>query len=906
MNWFSRLFCRARLNRELEEEIRVHLAMDTRARVERGEPAAVSRIGARRDFGNPLLIKEATRRVWGFSTLEVVVRDLRFALRQWKRGPGVAFIAILSLALGIGANTAMFSVVNAVLLRSLPVPTPGELYRVRIDSRIPVPQRYSYPQFQSLRDAASPAAVAAMSQIARMNVTTGANAQAERANVQLVSGEFFRTVEVGEEVGRVLTEADNRVLDGHPVAVLSHAFWRDRFGGSDGVIGHTIAINGIRFTIVGVAAQGFKGMFLETPTDVWIPMMMQSDVRYHEHFSSANGASDRPWVPQDQVAWVDILLRTAPQAEAQTLAAMNAEVHRRLAATAESIGDPQQRSMLLARRLVLQPFGQGQSRLRDRFTPLLLTLMGMVALVLIIACANTANLLLARATARQREIAVRLSLGAGRRRLIQQLLTESLLLVSIAAVAGLLLAHLTVNAIVATIVESLTGQSALLISLDSRVLVFTIAVAVVSGVLFGLAPAIRATRVDLDSMLKTAARAVQGFSGRRGFFAWAPAKVLISVQVALSLLLVMGAVLFSRNLYNLSHVNWGFDQSRVLSVSIDPVNSGLTVDQLPVFGPRLLDQVRAVRGVSSAALAECGLADGCQSSSNGIHISGYQPSPGEEVRFQENFVSASYLPTVGMTLVAGRNFDRGDRRDTPRVAIVNQALVRRYFAGRDPIGQRFGYETPDTQIIGVIADAHLNSAREPVAPMAYYPLEQNAVFPFSLEVRTTSAPEQVASAVRPAIAEAFPRLVVERITPLAVRVESAASPDRIVALLASGFGALALVLACIGLYGVTSYAVVRRTSEIGVRMALGARPGTILSGILCESLLLVCAGLAIGLPFAIWASKALASGLFGVGPAQLSSLTLAAFLLTSIASLAALFPAWRASRVNPVVALRQQ
>jgi predicted permease len=598
--------------------------------------------------------------------------------------------------------------------------------------------------------------------------------------------------------------------------------------------------------------------------------------------------------------WLDIVLRANPATRAQVLAALDAAYRQRLTAESESIGDLRQRKIFLDQRLVLQSFRQGQSRFRDRFTTLLFVLMGMVVIVLFTACANTANLLLARSSARQKEIAVRLSLGAGRARLIQQLLTESFLLVTIAAVCGLWLARFSADAMVKMVVRSMIGQEPSMIDLDARVLVFTAIVSVLAGLLFGLAPAFRATRVNLGAALKTAARSVQGRA------AWSPAKFLVSGQVALSLLLVMGAGLFSRSLYNLSHVDLGFDQNRILTVWIAPRSSGVTEQQLPSFHVRVVDRVQAVPGVVSAAMAECGLSSGCNSSSGGIHISGYEPGPGEQIRFQENHVSAAYLPTVGMRFLEGRNFDARDRANTPTVAVVNQALVRRYFAGREAVGQRFGYDKPDIEIIGVVADAHVNSAREPIVPMAFYPLEQQMVFPSSLEVRISGDPLEAITAVRAAVSEVAPALSIDRITPLAQQVETTASPDRIVALLASGFGCLALGLACVGLYGVMSYAVVRRTSEIGVRMALGARPGSILSGILRESLTLVCVGLVVGFPLAMAGTRLLASGLFGVEPGDLSTLMAAVLVLISVVCLAALIPAWRASRVSPMVALRQE
>ncbi len=900
MKCWARLFRRSKLDQELDDEIRAHLTLAAKDRVSRGESSSDAATNARREFGNGLLIREVTREKWGFCSIERLGQDLKFALRQLKRNPGFATIAILSLALGIGANTATFSVLNAVLLRSLPIREPQDLYRLRLESHVSVAQRYSYPVFEKLRDAAKPAPVAAMSQTARVSIGVDNGSRPERASVQLVSGEFFSVLGVGAELGRVFIGEDNLTPGGHPVAVLSNSYWRERFAGSSDVIGHTLTLDGARFTIIGVAAPQFRGVFLESPTDIWIPVMMQADVGYHQNFSDNDGDSEKSWIPQIGLTWLDIILRANPAGKAQALAVLDGAFRQQLTAQSESISDPHQRKLFLDQRLVLQSFELGQSRFRDRFTPLLYVLMGMVVIVLLTACANTANLLLARSSARQKEIAVRLSIGAGRARLVQQLLTESFLLVAIAAVSGLWLARFSADALVKMVVRSMTGQEPSMIELDARVLAFTAIVSILAGLLFGLAPAFRATGMNLATALKTAARSVQGRAR------WSSAKFLVAGQVALSLLLVMGACLFSRSLYNLSHVDLGFEPNHILTVRISPRTSGVTEQQLPSFHSKVLERVRSVPGVVSAAMAECGLYSGCQSASGGIHISGYDLGPSEQITFQENRVSAAYIPTVGMRFLAGRNFDVRDRTDTPKVAVVNEALVHRYFASREAVGQRFGYTKPDVEIIGVVADAHVNSARDPMLPMAFYPLEQEMVFPYSLEVRTSQDPRDIISAVRVAILEVAPALSVERLSPLAQQVETTTSPERIVALLASGFGCLALGLACVGLYGVMSYAVARRTSEIGVRMALGARPGSILSGILKESLLLVCAGLAAGLPLSLLGTRLVAGGLFGIEPGDPSTLIAAMLLLTSVVCLAALIPAWRASRVSPMAALRQE
>jgi putative ABC transport system permease protein len=837
---------------------------------------------------------------WQMNPIERVLQDLKYALRQLSRAPGLAGAAIVSLTLGIGANTAIFSALNAVLLRSLPVPAATELFKLTKEAPLPVVQRFSYRTFQELRDAAGPGNAAAMSQSTRVNMSVGEGTQAERANAQLVSGEFFRVLSVSAALGRVLEPEDDRAVSAHPVAVLSHSYWKDRFGAAPDVLGKTVALNGSRFTVVGVASDGFKGVFLETPTDIWIPTMMQSDIRYHQNFSADSADPEKPWIPQDGIIWLDVLVRASRDAKDRLATSLEAAFRQRLTLQAESIGDPDQRKRFLDSRLVLDSFSQGRSRLRERFTPVLYALMGLVVLVLLIACANTANLLLARSAARQREIAVRLSIGAGRARLIQQLLTESFVLSGIAAVGGLLLAWWSAGALVGMVVRSVPGSSESIVNIDARVLAFTVAISLLTGLLFGLAPAFRATGLDLCTSLKSGGRVVEGR------MRWNPGKLAIGVQVALSLLLVTAAGLFGRSLYNLAHVNLGFDRDRVVSVGIDSRNAGVPISALPAFYARVLEQVESVPGVKSAAFAECDVAGGCRSASDGMVISGYTPAPLERVTFQENRVSAEYLPTVGIRLLRGRPFDVRDRKDAPRVAIVNQTLVHRYFAGRDPIGQKFGYQTPDTEIIGVIADARVYSAREPAEPMAYYPLEQQMLFATAISVRVSGDPRQALDSVRDAIRRAAPILGVERISTLGQQVDNGLVADRLVAVLASAFGALAVGLACLGLYGLLSYSVARRTSEIGVRMALGARPMSVLSEILVESMGLIVVGLLAGLPLAAGGGRLISSILFGVSPWDALTLTFAILTLSVLGLSAAFIPAWRASRIDPLIALRRE
>jgi predicted permease len=886
---------RAQAGRDLDDEIRAHLAIDRADRLERGESPSMAEQNARRELGNELLIKEVTRDMWGWMMVERICRDLMYALRQLKRSPGFATVAILSLTLGIGANTAIFSILNALLYKSLPVAAPDQLFVLHQQSRATVPQRFSYPMFLRLRDTRSGAlGVAAMSRITRAQTTLESGGRSEVAPVQLVSGEFFSVLGLSPALGRLLIPGDNLTVGGHAVAVISYGFWQRAFAGSSDAVGRAVRLNGAPFTIVGVAPEGFRGVWIDSPTDVWIPLMMQANVHYAQNFSSQDNADpEKPWVPQEFVEWLDVMVRARPASPVRD--ALDGAFQHSLDTLSRNF-DAVRRRYYLEQSLVFVPFAQGASNSRQRFTSPLVAMMAMVALVLLIACANTANLLMARAEGRRREIAVRLSIGAGRGRLIQQLLTESLLLVAAAAGLGLLLAQWASDRLVRMAFGVADPERAPLLT-DRHVLAFTIALAIVTGLLFGLAPAFRATKMELGAVMKAASHAGPGR------FRINAAKLLVGVQVALSLLVVFGAALFARSLRNLAEVELGFDREHVLTVWMDPRSAGYDNTRLPALYQRLVERTQAIPGVRSAVVSMCGLAVECRSIDDGVKISGYAPAPEEELRIQFSFVGLNYFSTVGMRLLNGRDFSSADSGN--RVAIVNQAMVRRYFANRNPLGQRFG-ERLESEIIGVVQDARVNRVREEAVPMAYYPLKGNLVYAESLEVRAAGDPNSIAADVRKALSNVAPDLPIDRITPLALQVDRNLSPERMGSVVTTAFGVLALGLACFGLYGVMSYAVSRRTSEIGLRMALGARPESVLWTILKEALALIALGLAVGLPVVFFAARFISALLYGLEPNDPITLGSTIFILISVALFAAIWPAWRASRVNPVVALRHE
>jgi macrolide transport system ATP-binding/permease protein len=832
-------------------------------------------------------------RLW----LDRLLQDLRYAARGLARNPGFALVIIVSLSLGIGANSALFSVLDAVLLRPMPVSHPEQLFALDLTaSRFRAPQRFSYPNFERMR-AVAPSGIAAMSRIARMrgriDATNGGTTDPETIRVQLVSGEYFRVLGIAPALGRVLAPGDNERIGEHPVAVISHDFFERRFGSARHVLGRGLTLNGAHFTIVGVAAPGYHGLWLESPTDIWIPLMMQSATHYAQNFSSTDSDNpDKPWPPQENIRWLDVVVRTRHDA-----AAIDTLFRQWLAVRAEKIGNPETRRLFLAQRVILNPVERGFSNLRGRFRSPLFALAGMVALVLLIACFNTANLMLARASSRTREIAVRLSVGAGRGRLIRQLLTESFLLAGIAALAGLAIAHLASQLLVRATLGISEGPPPFTTGVNVRVLAFTLGLSVLTAVLFGLLPAIRATRVDLEAALRAGSRSIYGARLNSQ-------KLLVSAQIALTFVLVVAAAWFTASLRYLARLNLGYDQDHVITVGIDPQSAGYPETQLPALHRRLVESVEALPSVESAVVAMCGLAAGCVSNSS-VDIPGYQPAPGEEARLQWNIVGLNYFSTVGMRLLSGRDFTERDNGQTP-VAILNEAAVRRYFSARDPIGRRFGWGKAQAEIVGVVADARVNNAREAAPPMFFSPLAESTIYGGSLEVRVIGDPAARMREIREAVMNVDRNLPIDSIRTIRQQVSGDLRQDRVITWLAAIFGALALALACFGIYGAMSYVVTRRTGEMGIRKALGASPPRVFAMVLSESLMLLALGLLAGAPLLFASARLAATVVLGVDLRDPLIVCAAALAVAIAAAFAAYLPARRAALLDPVAALRAE
>jgi predicted permease len=841
-----------------------------------------------------------------------VFKDLRHGVRLLARSPTFASVATLSLAIGIGGAASVFAVLNGVVLRTLPVPDAHQLFTPqKIQQRGDVSPRYSWPSFQQARDdLKGRAELCAATGTVGLQLRPGGAAAppAERGLVQLVSGEYFEALRQQPQVGRLLNAADNLTVGGHPVAVISNSYWERAFGRSSDVVGRELVINGTTFTIVGVASRQFFGtvVALRNP-EVWIPLMMQPTVRYAVNASSSGGADSRqPWPPQAEIEWLNVFARIAAPNDPSSLAAALTVQHQRERSRQLDSSDTDAARRLAQERVLLEPVARGISTLRGDLQTPLLVLLAMVGVLTAIVCGNLASLLLARANTRDREIAIRLAIGAGRSRIVRQLIAESLLLAGVGGALGLAAAAWGRDVLLAMFAPGTTAID-LDTTLDWRVLAVVIGLTTFTGITAALVPAWRSTRVPLAESLKIQARTVGPQGGWRGVLV---GKVLVAGQMAFCALLLVVAGLFARSLQSLLQVDVGFDRAHLLVARLDVRSTGHSAEQRQIVYRQVVDAVRAVSGVMSTSLS----LNGPLSTSERIgslSVEGYTPSPDEAMSTNEEYVTDDYFATVGIRLIEGRLFEPQDRQPGRRSSIINETMAKRYFKGASPIGKRWSYGGPVNDnsfvIVGVVQDARYVQIRRAPPNMIYHLAAASAdAVLANLEVRTSIPPAQAAADVRNAVRRASPALPLFEMMPLEQRVSRGVSRDRLVANLSGTFAAIALLLACLGLYGTISYSVSRRVSELGVRMALGASRQDVLRLILREALVLVVAGGLVGLPLAFVAGTSLGSMLYGVPPADPAPYLIAAGLLTVVAGSAAWLPAYRASRIDPMVALRKE
>jgi len=838
--------------------------------------------------------------------MENLFKDIRYGFRGLLKRKAFAAVAVLTLALGIGANTAIFTLVNAVLLKKLPVSNPQELVlfsdmtgegtSVEDTPRSGKWSRFSYASYKYFRDHNdSFQDIAALrSGVTRLSVRqTDAQANAAaRSSGQLVSGNYFSLLGVQAMRGRVLTPEDDKP-GAEPAAVINHRYWEKELNSDPSVVGKRFIINGTSFTIVGVTSPEFFGERVRRPPDFWLPLALQPQVELRNSF-----------LDNTQVYWLMVIGRLKPGVTmAQAQGSVNVQLQQFLTDQAGSELTDQRKLRIQNTNVELVDGSGGISGLRVLYSKPLHMLMAIVGMVLFIACANVGSLLLSRAASRKAEISLRMALGATRLRIVRQLLTESMLLALIGGVCGVLLAQWGVT----VLVNLVASQAPLDTRADAGILTFTVGVSVLAGLLFGLVPAIQASRTDLASAMKEKTRTMRGF-GRVSLSA-----VLVVLQVAISMVLLTGAGLFARSLAKLQSEDVGFDRANMLLVGIDPRLAGYKPIELASLYQQVLERVSTVANVQSVSMATYSPLSGSQRSSS-IVISGSTNDQDSEPVVDDMLIGPNYARTLGIPLLRGREIEIRDTASGPRVAVVNQTFVEKYFKDQNPIGRTFTFDDETDngaplEIVGVIGDVKSADTRKPATPSVFRPILQiqdQSAYTVNIQIRTNGDPAAVTAPVRQMINQIDDKLPIYGVTTMHEQIAERHNQDRLSAQLVSFFGALALILACIGLYGVMAHGVARRTNEIGIRMALGAKGGNIAWMVLRETLVLVAVGLAIGVPAALLSARLIATQLFGLSPTDPLTLIAAAVVLTVVALLAGYVPARRASRVDPLTALRYE
>lgn len=821
--------------------------------------------------------------------------DLRYALRMLRKRPGFTLVAVLTLALGIGANAAIFSLTDALLLQSLPVKDPDRL--TTISSYEPssgpnLDSSFSYPMYQDLRDKNDVFSGVLARGGAQMNMSyEGRN---DRVRGELVSGNYFEVLGVRPWAGRLFTQDDDRTPGAHPVAVLSYGFWERRFGKDPSVVGKTILVNETPLTVIGVSPPGFYGIELASNADVRVPLMMtlvfnplpktRLQSRRHQWLTVMARRKDGVTLAQAE-SKLEVVYQQIRAGEAQQLPAATSAT---------------ERQRFLATKIRLQDGSQGFQYLqREMKTPLLL-LFGSTCIVLLILCANLANLMLARDAARDQEIAVRLALGAGRLRLLRQWLTEAISLSVLGAIAGVLVASWVKSALMAFMPPDYRMN--LDLPLGWRFILFTLLVSLVVGVLLGLAPALRASRGRSALALRGETRTfVSGgglFSLRSG---------LILMQVAFSLPLLIVSALFLNSLQKLRGVDTGFAKNNVLIASINPTLNGYSQEKTQSFYRDLLLALRALPGVQSASLSSDSPISGGWDQ-EGLAVEGYQPAEGERVNAQSSIISPDYFRSLGITLVAGRDLNDQDAAGAPKVAIINETMARKYFGSANPIGRKIGTDDkPDTVIVGLVRDAQYLSLREPALRHFFEPIaQQPRLFNLTMHIKTADEPTALVELVRAQVQRLDPHLPLYDVKTLAGQIDESITQERLLTWLCTAFGLLAMLLTALGLYGVLAFSVAQRTREIGIRVALGAQARDVFKLIIGQGMLLVTVGVALGLAASFAVTRLIASLLFGVTPTNATTFIAVSAGLALLALFACYIPARRATKVDPLVALRYE
>ena len=904
------IFRQTQIVEAVDDELAFHLDMRAQRLVACGMSPEAARREALRQFGDMESVRrdcviydeerERTMRRRNYS--EELAQDLAYAARTLRRNFGFSLVVVLTLGLGIGANTAIFTLINAVVLRQLDVAHADQLVSVGDPSRVgamsqggPRLDIFSYPLYQELRRRTNVFQdVAASGRADRVEVAVDGH-PAEHARGRYVSGNFFNVLGVPAALGRTFGAEEDRATGASPVVVISYDYWQRRFAGDRGALGKKILINDVPVTVAGVAREGFRGEVVGNTYDVWLPITMQPVLMPHQ-----------PFLEDWTTSWLLMLGRLRSGA---TLEQARTEVRTILRQT---IGDhfsvysfSSKEGVIAAagqRPLTIESGARGFSRVRSNFQSPLLILMAGVGLLLLIVCANVANLLLARSIARGREIGVRLALGAGRGRLVRQLLTESVVLALGGAAAGLLFANWGSRLLVTLAADG--GSIPLDLRLDLPVLAFTLLLSLSAVALFGLAPALRASRVDLATTMRAQTRAVSGQLGATTGRRMSAAKMLIASQVALSVVLLTGAALLVRSLQALEKQPMGLDREHLLIAQLDIGSRGYPEDRRNAFVEELAGQIGRIPGVIGVSYSENGIFSGTESQST-VSVEGFTPRVATDSNIAYDQVGPHYAAAIGARMLQGRDLDA---RDNAQTAFVNESFARFFYHDQSAVGKWFKSGTTPIQIVGVINDVvdhDLHTAPVPRYYVSYLHAQGDPGYT-RFEIRTSGEPARVAPEVRRIVSAADPLLPIDGVDPLSQTTRQSLRVERLLARLATGFGIGALLLAAIGLYGVMSYAVTRRTGEIGLRVALGAQRNEVVGLVVRDALRLVLLGFVVGLPIALGTLQLLAAHLHGVQVADPFSITIALVVLLVSALVAVMVPAVRAARVSPVVALREE
>jgi len=900
MSWLTKLlrtFDPKPLDAALDDELRFHIDQRTDEFVAHGMTPAEARREASLLFGNRTAVRESTRDRNVLVWLETTLQDLRYAARGMRHRPGFTAAAVLSLALGIGANTAIFTLLDQVLLRQLPVRHPEELVQLKRSGAVYGDtygdDTYSYPMYRDFRDRNQ--VFSGMLGQFPVTLSVAFGSHTERVEGELVSGNYFDVLGVGAALGRTLVPQDDVKPGGHPLAVLAYDYWQSRFSGDPQIVGRTVTVDGLLLTVVGVSQKGFDGITLGRPVRILIPIAMKAQMTQGNFAEEVNLTARR-------IYWVQVFARLKPgllrqQAQASLQPLLRSLLEMEVQEKGFEKASSHDKDEFLKGSVALLPASRGKSDLREFEAPLRI-LMAIVGVVLLIACANVANLLLARAAARQSELALRLAIGASTGRIVRQLLVECLLLSITGGAAGLLLA-----AWMDRLLLRFLDSSNLSATPDLRILGFTLAVCVLTGLLFGLAPAFAARGLHVTAALKAAGR-VAGSSAVR--FRGA----LVIAQVSLCVLLLAVAGRFVQSLANLHNVDKGLRGHTVLQFSVNPSMNGYNKQECRRFYRALMEKLRHMPDVASAGASALALLDQDWWSPP-ITLDDSGPQTGEN-NPNANLVSTDYFATLGIPFELGRDFSPPDADSSHSVAVVNQSFARRYFGHRNPVGHRLGLGnepgTPtDVEIVGVVRDSKFYNVREAIRPLIYFDNDQNPdVQQINVYLRSTADPRRVFGEIRQAVSSLDVAVPTFAMRTLDEQAELTLARDRMVTTLAAIFGVVAALLAAIGIYGLMSFTVARRTREIAVRMALGANGGMVTWMVLRQVLALAGAGIAVALP-AAWVLMGLVqSQLYGVKPNDPASLGMAAGILGIVALFAGYLPVRRAAAIEPMDALRSE